>query len=498
MKPEDCGFKATTDENIGIINGSLYLEDRTCVNKTHYKSCYYAAILCILAKINVDVDEFSPGVLNRFILAANKITEGTAKLRYKTIRWFKNINILSATYNIFLKQVRYAAPDYPPDELRLVLKEFLHNHQTGIIVFENVAYAFWTANSMFYLFDPYPCDENGKPNDDGSACLMEICKFKTFLERIIENTGEAVNKPYRLYTISIAHIEKKKKRKCNRKPVKVCKDQKLPFKENLQEAVKVKSNEPKKWESEISLIELVDWVIEDKTKISTVDSKISGFLPIKNFSASALDVKILENEITRPILAPLKLLVHSPDSLDAPESTEPIRMKPYDRMFYENTVLAEPMDLFIMAWSQIYNVPMWSIRTIQGLFDACKDYILDSLLAAEDTTKLKMTDNLLTEFDIANYNFRVVFAPLHIGKLYATEGWNLAMSLEKIFDSPVYTGAILVCKGTHIGLMRKQKRYYAWWLIKETKIIRIIVSEDMEDYLRLLVKVRFSLIDDFS
>ncbi|XP_032453709.1 uncharacterized protein LOC100677964 [Nasonia vitripennis] len=477
-EPEPCGFKPTADANIGIINANTCLEDRAALEDSHYKSCYFAAILAILAKINVSVNEFRSGVLDRFIRAASKIGDGTGKLRYKMTRWFRNFNILGVKYNVVLKQTRYADPEnYEPDALRIVLESFLQRHQTGIVVFGNAAYAFWFANDMFYLFDPYACDENGLANADGSACLMQICDFDSFVERIIRNTGEAAQKPYRLYTVSIAHLKAqiKKKRKTKKKRVKTCKKQ---LEEEQREAEEVKSIELEQSESEKSLIELTDWVNKDKGKILPPDPLIPGFLPIKNYNASALEVEILENEITRSVLPPLKE--------DSPG--EQTRQTPYDRTFYSNSMMSEPMDLCVMAWSQIYDPPVWSTKTIQALFEASKEYALDSLLASEDSTLPRMTDNLLTEFNIANYSFRVVFAPMHSGTLYANEGWNLATTLDRIFQSPVYTGVVLVCGNAHVGVMKKGERLYAWWLLKGTKKIRIIVSEDMEDYLKLIVK----------
>lgn len=425
-------------------------------------------------------------MLDRFVRAAGKIGDGTGKLRYKMTRWFRNFNILGVKYNVVLKQTRYADPEnYEPDALKIVMKSFLEKHRTGIVVFGNAAYAFWFANDMFYLFDPYACDENGLANIDGSACLMQICEFDSLVERIIQNTGEAAQKPYRLYTVSIAHLEtemKKKKRKAKKKLAKSCKKQ---LEEERHEAEEVEPKELEQSESETSLIELTDWVNKDKGRILPPDPLIPGFLPIRNYNASALEVEILENEITRPILAPLKE--------DAPEV--PTRQTPYDRTFYSNSVMSEPMDLCIMAWSQIYDPPVWSTRTIQALFEASKEYALDSLLASEDSTIPRMTDNLLTEFNIANYSFRVVFAPMHSGTLYANEGWNLAITLERIFQSPVYTGAVLVCGNAHIGVMKKGERLYAWWLLKGTKKIRIVVSNDMEDYLKLIVKVNLATLN---
>ncbi|XP_058803952.1 uncharacterized protein LOC131671498 [Phymastichus coffea] len=471
------GFGKTDDENVGIILASKCLQDRETIESCHYKSCYFSAILCVLAKINVDVTEFHGGFLDRMIVATNKISDVTGKFRYKMMRCFRNFNILGARCNVILRQTRYADPDnYEPDALEFLLPSFLDKNQTGILVFGNVAYAFWTANGIYYLFDPYSCDENGRAAPGGQACLMEICDFDTFINRIIENTGEATCQSYRLYTIAISHLEQIKKRKPRRKKKSCCE---LPVEDDQPSyADECCPPELEKSESETSLIESSDWVKNDITEIPTYDGACPGFTPIKNYNASAIEVEILENDITRPIMAPFKL----------DENCKPSRQIPYDRKFFENSVLAEPMDLCVMAWAQIYEPPAWSTKTMQALFEASREYAFDSLLTAEDTTVTKMCDDVLTEFNIANYNFRAVFAPMHAGVLYADEGWNLAMSLEKIFGSTVYTGAIIVCGDAHIGVMKNRDKYYAWWLLDRTKNIRMVVSDDMVHYLKLIVK----------
>ena len=62
------------------------------------------------------------------------------------------------------------------------------------------------------------------------------------------------------------------------------------------------------------------------------------------------------------------------------------------------------------------------------------------------------------------------------------------MSVKKVFDTSIYTGAILVCGRSHIGLMRKNENNYAWWAVPGTKNLRFITSEDMEDFLKLIVQ----------
>lgn len=69
-----------------------------------------------------------------------------------------------------------------------------------------------------------------------------------------------------------------------------------------------------------------------------------------------------------------------------------------------------------------------------------------------------------------------------------TEGWNLAMSIKQVFETPIYTGAIIVCSKSHIGVMRKKANYYAWWAVQGTKNLRFITSEDMTDFLKLIIQ----------
>ncbi|XP_011496128.1 PREDICTED: uncharacterized protein LOC105360826 [Ceratosolen solmsi marchali] len=464
-----CGFKVTDDENIGIINANVHLEDRTEINKSHYKSCYFSAIICILTKINLDVNKFNCDVLDRFILIANEITMGVGNFRYKIIRWFRNFYILGVKCNIIVKQIQYFDPEnYEFDNIKCCLQSFFCKHQSGILVFENISFAFWIMNGVYYLFDAYSCDKNGRVSNDGAACLMEICNFESFVCRIIENTGISSSKPYRLYIILITHMEKKAKRKIKKKRFKTCKAPEIEENCSTIEETKKTETQINKLESEVSLNEIIDWItdvtIEKSLEVTPLDTKIPKFLAFKNYNASILEVPIANNEV------------------------EKMRLLFYDKKFYKYSIFRQSLDLCVIAWSQIYEPQTWTTQTIQALYETSKDYTLDSLLASEDSTVSRITDNLITEFNIANYNFRVAFAPLHTGTLYSSTGWNLAMSIKRIFDSQIYTGAILVCAKVHIGLMRIESRFYAWWLVKKNKSIKIIISENKEDYLKLIVK----------
>lgn len=384
------------------------------------------------------------------------------------------------------KQAVYADPENSEDDdLEFIMEAFFEKNQTGIVVFQNCSYAFWTANDRYYLFDPYACDEKGNVSEDESSCLMEFCDFSSMLDKIEANVKENTKKPYRLYTVCIAHMESKRKKRRRKKKVVHC-EEKLEQEVRLEEPPEMEMST----ESEVSLIEQSEWVKVESNTSLVYDMTIPGFAPIKYYNASMLDVIVLENKITTPRLPPFKKsslrLTRNMDEFEIAKYL--VRKKTYERRFKTKTALVTPLDLCIIAWSLIHDPITWSVRTVKGLFDACLDYTFDSILATEDSTVSEMTDGLLHEFEIANYIFRVVFVPLHYGKLYAIEGWNLSMSLQKIFETPTYTGAILVCGDAHIGITKREENYFAWWILVGTKNMRIITSNDLREFLRLLIK----------
>ncbi|KAK2588436.1 hypothetical protein KPH14_004433 [Odynerus spinipes] len=485
---EEEGFKFV-DHGIAMIRGSMRLENRAATEECHFKSCYFAAILCLLAKIRLDVNKFRGDNLDQFIFAAEKIYQRTGKLRYKPLRWFHNFDILDTKYTVIMKQAVYADPENcEADQLENAVESFLEKDQTGILVTSNGSYGFWTANDRYYLFDPYSCDEKGKSNEGGYGCLMEFCELPSMLKRIRENVGETVEQPYRIYTMCIAHMEiKRRKKKKRKKKMKYC-IEKIEEEVPVEESSDIEQIDQS--DSETSLIELAEWVTEESKFDAVHDMTIPGFSPIRYYDASMLDVIVLENEITRPVLAPFKKNIKLPDNNLDPFEVEKYmqRRKPYDRKFKEHASVITPLDLCIMAWSLIHDPVLWSVRTIRALFEASCDYAFDSILATEDSVVSEMFDGLLPEFEIANYVFRAVFVPLHYGTLYAIEGWNLAMSLKHIFESPAYTGAIIVCEDSHIGVTKKDANYFAWWVLKRTKVLRMITSENMDEFLRIIVK----------
>ncbi|XP_043679542.1 uncharacterized protein LOC122634559 [Vespula pensylvanica] len=486
-KKED-GFKVIED-NIAILRSNMCLKDSVAIEPSHFKSCYYAAILCLLAKIRMDVNKFRQNNLDEFIYAADKIYQCVGKLRYKLLRWFNNFEILDTKYTVIMKQFQYADPEScESDKFENVMESFLDNNETGILVTTNISYGFWKANDRYYFFNPYGCDEEGKPDEKGYSCLMKFCDLSSMLKRMKENLGKSIQKPYRLYTLFIAHMETKcRKKKKKKKKTKYCI-------EKIEEEVPIEDSadfdDIKKSESETSLIELTEWVTEERKLDVVHDTTVPGFSPIRYYEASMIDVIVLENEITRPVLAPFKKHIrHGKENTDPYKLIKSmIRKKPYDRKFREHVSVTTPIDLCIIAWSLIHDPVLWSVRTIKGLFDASCDYTFDSILATEDSTVVEMSDGLLPEFEIANYIFRAVFVPLHYGILYAVEGWNLAMSLKYVFESPIYTGAIIVCEGSHIGVTKVNENYFAWWIIKRTKILRIITSACIDEFLRIVVK----------
>ncbi|XP_017892673.1 uncharacterized protein LOC108632532 [Ceratina calcarata] len=484
------GLKLVKEEGIRVLFGNICLENRAEKEICHFKSCFFTALLCILTKIKLDPDQFSASILDQLIFLGDKIYQQTGKLRYKPYRWFHHIEIVDTLYNVITRQTVYADPENcDDDELEFVLDNFFEKHKTGIIVFLNCSYALWTANDRFYLFDPYACDDKGNATEGGYSCFMEFCDQNAMIEKIENNVGENVKKPYRIYTVCIAHMETRKRKKKRKKKRKT-----RGCVEKPEEEVRVEDHAPEvesSTESEASLIEQADWVkLESKTSL-VYDMSIPGFAPIENCNASMFDVIVLENEITRPILAPFKKssLRESEQVDDEYQAVRLLVRRPiYDRKFKPHSAVTTPLDLCIMAWSLIHDPITWSVRTVRGLFDAALDYAFDSVLATEDSTVSEMTDGLLHEFEIANYTFRVVFVPLHYGTLYTIQGWNLSMSLQKVFETPSYTGAIIVCGDIHIGVLKKDENHFAWWTVRRTKNLRIITSIDLKEFLKLLVR----------
>lgn len=484
--PHECYFKVLEGENVEIIQGNSSLMDRGRVEFSHFKPCYIAAVLCILAKIVLNVDRFCGSILDELILLTCKIDQHVGKLRYKEFRTFYNVNILDANFNVILKEIIRVDPKNSiSNELDVSIEKFLKKDQTGILVLINCAYAFWTTNDRYYLFDPYSCDEKGRASEEGYCCLLKFRDLKSMLDRIKENAGETEKKPFRLYTVSIAHMEMKRRKRKRKKGIE--RRAKLTVQESIKSEEKRVAMTPP-IVSETSLIELAEWVTSDPELDPDRDVIIPGFTPMRYHEASMLEAIILEDDITTPALMPFKIRPSKIPDNDR-EETMVERVKPFERIFRNYTSLAIPIDLCIMAWSLIHDPISWSERTVDGLLEASRNYALDSVLASEDTSVSDMTDSLLPEFEIANYAFHVVFAPLHYGRLYATEGWNLAMTMEKIFETRIYTGAIIVCRYAHVGITKCGRNYLAWWTVTGTKSLRMIVSSSISEFLKLIVKV---------
>lgn len=471
------------DEDAEIIRGNLNLPDRTRIDSSYFKPCYIAAILCILTKIALDVDRFHDKILDQLILLTAMIDQQIGKLQFNGYRTFDEVYVLNTSFHLILKEITYAdLGSSPSDELDTVVNKFLKKYQTGILVLMNCAYPIWTADGRYYFFDPYPCDEKGKANEDGYCCLMRFRDFKPMLDKIKENAGETAEKPFRLYTVTIAHIKIKKRKRKRKKDI----EHRAKLRKLLEESVEIKSEEtPPTVESEKSLIELADWVTSGPELDLHRDIAIVGFTPMRHYEVSMLEVIVLENDITTPKLAPFE----KPSEIDQGYEETKERRIPPERIFRNHSSIAIPIDLCIMAWSLIHDPASWSERTIDGLFEAAIDYAFDSVLANEDTSVSDMIDAVLPEFEIANYVFRAVFAPLHYGTLYATEGWNLTMTLEKIFETTIYTGAIIVCGYAHVGVTKCGKNYFAWWTVTGTKNLRMIASNSLSEFLKVIVKV---------
>ncbi|XP_032672793.1 uncharacterized protein LOC116844835 [Odontomachus brunneus] len=485
---EAIGFEVV-NEDMEILRGKSCLTDRTRVESSRFKPCYFSAMLCILAKIAMDVNCFRDGTLDRVILLTDKINRRVGKLRHKDYEWFRDVSIFNVNFNVILKETIYADPESSPfDDLDTVIEKFLDKNRTGILVLENCAHAFWTADDRYYLFDPYPCDERGNANEEGYCCLMRFRDLKSMVGRIKQSAGQAVRKPFDLYTVCITHLEvKERKRKRGRK------SQRHRI-EKTEEPVRAVCTEDKRYaatpstDSESSLIELAEWVTSDTGSDPRDDITIAGFTPVRHHEASIFEVVVLEDDITTPTLAPFKKLLRTSEGDCANQETTMQRKRTYERIFRNHTSFAIPIDLCVMAWSLIHDPISWSKRTIDALLEASADYAFDSVLASEDTSVNNMTDALLPELEIGNYTFRAVFAPLHYGTLYAVEGWNLAMTLEKIFETRIYTGAIIVCRYAHVGVTRKGRNYFAWWTVVGTKSLRIITSSNRAEFLKLIIK----------
>ncbi|KAK0176371.1 hypothetical protein PV328_000515 [Microctonus aethiopoides] len=490
--PKFVGFHETIG-NHRIISANMKLEKRNISEDYHFKICYFAAILCILAKTKIDVNKFRSSLLDELIILANKIYKRTGSLRYKERRSINNIELHGVSFNIIMKQNAYADPEnHKPDALPNMLEKYLKKYSSGILVFSNASFAFWCVDdAYYYLFDPYTCDETGRISENGNGCLLEFTNINNLIEKIEQHSGVAINKPYRIHTLFIAHIEELNEQKKLIKLKKI--DEKIQNNVENEEIkkpdeIKLILNETESISKrKTPLIELSDW-LNEKNKIPyEFNINLPGFAPLININASVLEVVVIKNDITRPILAPFKSIIDTRRKKSQNPRELP-RRKPFDRKFNEHSILSEPLDLCIMAWSCVHEPTVWGVRTIRGIYDASQDLAYDSLLSAEDTTVSNMIDGVLNEFDIANYRFHVIFAPLHSGKLYSNEGWNLAMSLKKIFDTPIYTGAFISCGKAHIGVMKIQTNYYAWWSVIETKNLRIITTKIMEDFLKLIIQ----------
>lgn len=508
--PEVVGFSETSDGNAGIITGNMSLENRNNEEEYHLKACHYAAILSILTKTVKNIHELRGSQLDKLIILSRKYFDRTGLLRYKQVRYFRNIDLLNIRFNIIIRQTLYADPEnFDTDILSNKIDEYVAKNSTGLLVFGNATYAFWFANKKYYIFDSYSCDERGQASDVGNACLLEYCNIDDMIKKIEEHSGVDVKKPYRIYNLCITHVEMIRQEDEKGKTKKYLEEEKERWhgdedendedngEEKRNAGEKEEEEEEKSIESDLedkleidsksaeSLIELPSWLEEKKPKKQNeFDLTKFGFVALENFNASALEVLVVEDDITRPILSPFKPLKNETKIING----EYPRKKQFERNFNERSIVYEPIDLCIMAWSCIHDPSTWSTRTIRGIYEASQDLAFDSLLAAEDSSVGDMIDGLFTEFEVGNYRFQAVSAPLHAGKLFASEGWNLAMSLKKVFDGTMYTGAIVICGKAHIGIMKKSSRLYAWWGVAGQKNIRIIMSDDMEDFLKILIQ----------
>ncbi|CAG5103475.1 Protein of unknown function [Cotesia congregata] len=514
------GFTKTSD-SISVIQGTQFLKNRDEGDDCQFKSCFFAAILCILAKVQLRLDYFNSNLIDDLVLSAEDLFQQARLSKYLVQNWTYTIQMFGVGFKIILTEEIYAEPDiYPVDELPRVLESYLQKNSTGILIFENASLAFWSTNNFYYLFDPYACDKDGYANEEGAACLLEFASIETFLEKIQRYTGVDTSMPFRIYTLSIKSLEwltdkNRKQAKKTNEFVEIGCDKgevtagvEVDFIEEVKEILS----------QDASLIELPKWTNSKEVNLidcnSDRQSCSNSFVPLKNLSVSMLEVRVIENDVTRPDNPPFKVI--NPESLSSsrflsadekedllrplgnvdatkkspsPSEQTTMRQKPFDRKFNHHSILLLPLDLCVMAWSCIHRPHLWGARTIRSIYQASRDLAFDSLLAAQDSSVSDMTDGLLSEFNIANYRFNAVFAPLHTGTLYKTQGWNLAMSLDKIFSAPIYSGAVIVCGKAHIGIMKKGDDFYAWWPNIGGKTLKIITSTVQEDFLKIIVHI---------
>ncbi|XP_034935550.1 uncharacterized protein [Chelonus insularis] len=486
---ESIGFIPVEDK-YGIILGSKTLDDRSDIQECKLRACFFAAILCLLTKIQINVKFFRTSLIDDIILEAKALYEDAGVLKYRVKTWTYNLELFKVKFYIVLNEEIFAEPEkYEMDIISRSLERYLKKHSSGILVFENASYAFWFTNNGYYLFDPYSCDEKGNVSENGSACLLEFYKIDDFIKKVQEYCNLNSNNPYSIYNLHITRMEwvtEKKKFKSKKKDINknTSTSSFLSSEENTEEE-SIEDIEITSQQRSSSLIELSDWIKNKEKELFDFDTSLRGFVALKNFNASVLEVRVVENDITRPNLP--AFMSSSPGTKKSKTLIELPRRKPFDRKFNEHSILAEPLDLCIMAWSCIHEPSRWGFRTIRGIVEACEDLAFDSLLAAEDSTVNNMIDGLLTEFDIANYRFQAVFAPLHYGTLYSKEDWNLTMSIKKLFDTPIYTGAFISCGKMHIGLMKVQARYYFWYTVAKTPNLKIVTSTDLEEFIKLIV-----------
>lgn len=466
------------DDYLSIIRGTVALDNRSETDDTHHKACFYSAMLSILGKIRLNSIEFCPQFIDQFVQFGDEIYQSTKKLRYREQRQFNNIHVFGGTFSVVLTQVAYADPEnFDNDDFCLVIKDYLNSRKSGILVTNNSSYAFWELDRWHYLLDAYSCDEQGRASEKGSACLLRVCGFDKLIEVIESKCGEgAKNKPYRLYSLEVSHMEVQRARRKRKKCVAKLAD-KRPREECRQLGLE-------KIASETSLIELPEWVAGEALHGRPVecefDRALHGYVALRSYNACVMEITELDER--------------QRDICKCEGSCE--SMTTLDREVMKKSQIKLPIapvlqlfDLAVMAWSRVYNPLVWTEETVKLLFDVAETFVRCAL--PEDgspPTEIHVDGNSFKELDIANYRFRVMFATLHHGKLYATRGWNLAMSLQKIFDNPVYTAATLRCENKKIGIMKIDKLYYAWWYLRASKSIKIVVSEDFDDYLKILIQ----------
>lgn len=436
---ENNKLKPTNDGNVQIIRGTISFKGRSIYQACYYKPCFISSMLMILAKSILDVhEEISHCHLDFCIIQAKNYHQQISKLRYKAFRRLFGVEVLETIFNVIIEEAVYGDPEnFESQSVDVGIQFFLSSNQTGIIVFQNVAYAFWISNG-YWLFDSYGCDEDGSPEETGDCALTFHPTVDSMIERLVLNTGGGASKSYRIYKLAISHMSPKKIKRC-REDNQIC-----------------LSNQLKPDQSS-----------EDSSSSDSVDSVSFGFLTLPNYNAAVIEIPMDDLE---PTLVPSIQLLQQYKAKETLGYSE------------EPRGLEIPVDLCIMAWSQINDPTKWDVETLKALYEVSKNY---SVYNIPDLKKIPLQPGAESQFNIENYCFRAAFAPLFHGDI-DTENAPLSSCLKKTFEIENYSGAIVCLGNSHVGAMKNDSKFYAWWAVKGTNNIRLVTSDMLDEVVNII------------